>query len=171
MSKTILLAYATKYGSTLEVAEKLVEVLKSQGLNVDLQPARKVRTLEGYDAVVLGAPLLLFKWHKDAMNFLSRQHKALSQLPVAIFALGPSFKGDEGEWKGARKQLDRELVKFTWLKPAVVELFGGKFDPEKMNFFFKSTMRDIPAGDLRDWKAIEKWGANLADILFKASQE
>ena len=163
MTKSILVAYATQYGSTREVAEKLTETLKGKGLEADLQPARSVRSLDKYDAVVLGAPLLMFKWHNDALNFLARQRKALSQMPLALFALGPAFKGDENEFRQSRKQLKRELEKYTWLKPVEAEVFGGKFDPQKLNFIVRATMRDVPAGDFRDWKAIEAWGTNLAE--------
>ncbi len=163
MTKNILVAYATQYGSTHEVVEKLAKALESHGLEVDLQPARGVRSLDKYDAVVLGAPLLMFKWHNDALNFLARQRKALSQMPTALFALGPAFKGDENEFKQSRKQLKRELEKYTWLKPVETEVFGGKFNPQKLNFIVRATMRDVPAGDFRDWKAIEAWGASLAE--------
>jgi menaquinone-dependent protoporphyrinogen oxidase len=94
MSDSVLVAYATSYGSTLEVAEAVAATLRERGLEVDIQPMRQVRTLAGYSAVVLGAPLYMFRWHKDARRFLSRHRQALTKHPpesirVAIFALGP----------------------------------------------------------------------------------
>ena len=53
METKILMAYASKYGSTQEVAEAIAATLGERGLSVDLQPLRKVRTLAGYGAVVL----------------------------------------------------------------------------------------------------------------------
>jgi len=78
VSDSVLVAYATRYGSTQEVAEAIGETLREQGLGVEVRPAREVRTLEGYDAVVLGAALYMYRWHKDARRFLSRQRKALA---------------------------------------------------------------------------------------------
>ncbi len=115
METKILMAYASKYGSTQEVAEAVAATLGESGFGVDLQPMRKVRTLEEYGAVVLGAPLYFGHWHKDAINFLLRNEAALSQRPVAIFALGPN-SNDEKEMQGSRAQLDRELAKFPWLR-------------------------------------------------------
>ena len=69
METKVLVAYASSYGSTKEIAEVISETLRSQGLAVDLRPIRKVQTLEGYSAVVLGAPLYMFHWHKDARHF------------------------------------------------------------------------------------------------------
>src|SRR5215469_569468 len=70
MSASILVAYATRYGSTQEVAEAIAATLRERGLAVDIQPMRDVRSLDQYRAVVLGAPLYMFHWHKDAIHFL-----------------------------------------------------------------------------------------------------
>ena len=78
METKVLVTYASSYGSTQEIAEVISETLRSQGLTVDLQPIGKVRILEGYSAVVLGAPLYMFHWHKDALRFLSQHRKILS---------------------------------------------------------------------------------------------
>jgi menaquinone-dependent protoporphyrinogen oxidase len=101
MSDPVLVAYATRYGSTQEVAEAVASSLRERKLMVDFQPIRDVRTLAGYRAVVLGAPLYLGHWHADAGRFLSRRREALMERPVAIFALGP-FSMDEQKWQSAR---------------------------------------------------------------------
>ena len=88
-TKSILLAYASRYGSTQEVAEAITAVLREAGLEVDIQPMQEVRTLDDYDAVVLGAAIYNAKWHPDAHQFLSQHQETLRQRPVAIFALGP----------------------------------------------------------------------------------
>ena len=53
----ILVAYGTRYGSTREVAETVAATLGVQGIDTDVKQARDVRSLNGYDAVVLEAPL------------------------------------------------------------------------------------------------------------------
>ena len=90
MSDKVLVVYATRYGSTQEVAERVAETLRENGLQVDVKPARQVRALEGYRAVVLGAPLYIGRWLKDAHRFLARHQEGLAQRPVAVFALGPT---------------------------------------------------------------------------------
>ena len=174
MLTRILVAYATRYGSTQEVAEDIAETLREQGLAVDIQPVRQVQTLGQYQAVVLGAPLYMFHWHKDARHFLSRHRQELTRLPVAIFALGP-LHVEEKEWQGAQAQLDGELAKFPWLTPIAVELFGGKFDPEKLRFpealvnaMPASPLKNMPASDIRDWAAIRAWTTDLASKLAPA---
>jgi menaquinone-dependent protoporphyrinogen oxidase len=163
MSTSVLVAYATRYGSTQEVAEAVAATLRECGLAVDIGPIRDVRTLEGYHAVVLGAPLYMFHWHKDAMHFLAQHREALTQRPVAIFALGP-FHTDEKEFQVVREQLEKELAKFPWLRPEAIEIFGGKFDPQKLTFPHNlvPALKDMPASDIRDWTAIRAWASNLA---------
>ncbi len=158
MTKLVLVGYTTQYGSTKEVAEAIAGTLREGGLEVDLQPLSKVRTLEGYSAVVLGAPLIMFHWHRDALNFLSRHRNALSERPVAVFALGPTHKPhDAAEWKDSQEQLDKELAKFPWLKPAAIKLFGGKYDPALLRFPLNLMAGKEPASDIRDWEAIRAW--------------
>lgn len=170
MEEKVLVAHASKYGSTQEVAGTVAETLREHGLVVDIQPMRKVRTLAEYGAVVLGAPLYFGLWHKDALNFLSRNEDALAQRPVAIFALGPN-SNDEKEMQGSRAQLDKELAKFPWLTPDVIEVFGGKY-PAKLRFpesliasLPASPLHGMPASDVRDWTAIRAWASNLAAKL------
>ena len=122
-------------------------------------------TPAGYSVVVLGAPLYMFRWHKDARHFLSRHREALTQRPVAIFALGPFTTGDEKEWQGSREQLNKELAGFPWLTPVALEIFGGKFDPAKLSFPYNLFMRQVPASDLRDWTSIRAWASSLTAKL------
>jgi menaquinone-dependent protoporphyrinogen oxidase len=166
MSLSVLVAYATSYGSTLEAAQSIAETLRGCGLAVDVQPAKNVKDLSGYSAVVLGAPLYMFHWHADAKNFLGRQHTGLAALPVAIFALGP-FHNKEEELVSARQQLDKELVKFAWLKPVAIEVFVGKFEPAKLRFPYSliPALKKIPASDERDWEAIRTWAVGVAENL------
>lgn len=162
-AKTILVAFATIHGSTQEVAERVAATLREHGLDVDLLPVKHVRALDQYCAVVLGAPLYMFHWHKDALKFLAKHRTALAQKPVAIFALGP-VNQVEKEFVEARAMLDKELTKFAWLTPVALEMFGGKMEPAKFRFPYNliPAMNKMPASDIRDWTAIRTWASDLA---------
>src|SRR5512141_346857 len=69
-TKSILLAYASRFGSTQEVAESIAAALREGGLAVDLQPMQEVKALDRYDAVVLGAAIYNAKWHAEAHRFV-----------------------------------------------------------------------------------------------------
>jgi menaquinone-dependent protoporphyrinogen oxidase len=166
MPGKILVGYATRSGSTKEVAEAIAASLHDGGQEVDLQPMRNVRTLDGYRSLVLGAPLFMFHWHRDARAFFPRHREALKSLPVAVFALGP-FHDEEQEWHDVRAQLDKELAQFPWFVPVARQVFGGKFDPAKLRFPLSllPAMKKMPASDIRDWTAIRKWAGDLAAKL------
>jgi menaquinone-dependent protoporphyrinogen oxidase len=173
MPASVLVAYATRYGSTQEVAEAVGKALRERGLDVELLAASKVRSLDAYRAVVLGAPLYMFHWHADAHHFLSRHRKALTLpggLRLAIFALGP-WHADPKELQDARGQLDKELAKYAWLAPAAVEVFGGKFDPARLDFPYNliGPLKQMPASDVRDWTAIGAWAGGLPATLLIVS--
>ena len=166
MSDSILVVYATRYGSTQEVADKVAATLREGGLTVDVQPVKQVRTLDGYRAAVVGAPLYMFDWLKEARDFVSRHRAALEKIPVAVFALGPTEDKEE-DWTETRKQLDKVLSKFPWLTPVAVELFGGKFDPARLTFPYNMVpgLKRMPVNDIRDWEAIRAWAKSLAEKL------
>ncbi len=170
MPASVLVAFATRYGSTQEVAEAITATLGESGIEVDLEHLKTVKTLEGYQAVVMGAPLQMFKWHKDALAFLERHREALSRLPAAVFALGP-FNDVEKEWSDVRAQLDKALARFPWFAPVAVQVFGGKFDPATLRppYSWLPAMKRLPVSDIRDWEAISAWAEDLA-VRFKTAQ-
>ena len=114
MPASVLVAYASRYGSTQEVAEAVAATLRECELEVDSQPMREVRTLERYSAVVLGTAIYIFRLHKDARRFLSRYRAALTERPVAIFAMGP-FHNDEKECSLCASNLIKNLPSFPGL--------------------------------------------------------
>lgn len=170
MENKILVTFASTHGSMQEVAEVVAETLRSRGLTVDLQPMRKVRRIDGYSAVVLGMSIYMFHWHNDALRFLSRYKRVLSNgLPAAVITGGVSSKGDEDEWQEVRKQVNQELAKYAWFKPMAVEVIGGRHDPTKLRFPWSliPAVRNMPATDWRDWKVIRAWADSLSTTLLQ----
>jgi menaquinone-dependent protoporphyrinogen oxidase len=156
MSQKLLVAYATKKGSVAEVAEFIADTLRDRGHRVDVQPAREVKSVHGYDQVVLGGALYMGRWHADAKRFLTVHHEALGALPVAIFAMGPLTTEDK-DVTAARGQLDRALHAQPDVTPVSVAIFGGVVDPAKLHFPFNH----MPATDARDWDAIRDWALEI----------
>jgi menaquinone-dependent protoporphyrinogen oxidase len=165
LNRHVLVAYSSRYGSTREVAEEIADALSKNGLNADVDLARNVNTLAGYQAVILGAPFYIGRWQKEAQQFLIRNRKELIELPVAIFALGPISSGDQEQ---AKMQLDEELAKYPWLHPIDTAMFGGKYDPPNLSVIHRlltllpaSPLNGLPASDFRDWTAIRDWANNI----------
>jgi menaquinone-dependent protoporphyrinogen oxidase len=156
----VLVAYATKHGSTAEVAGDIAAELRERGLEVELAAARDVEDLEGYSGVVLGGAIYMGRWHHDARRFLGRNRRALAEVPVAVFGMGPLTTSD-GDVQQAQRQLDRALAGIHGLQPAKVAIFGGVVDPSKLRFPFNQ----MDATDARDPEAIRAWADEVADLV------
>jgi menaquinone-dependent protoporphyrinogen oxidase len=156
-SQHVLIAYATKHGSTKEVSESIADTLAASGHEVDVRHAANVHDLDGYDGVILGGALYMGRWHSDAIGFLERHRHALATIPVAIFAMGPKTLAD-ADVAGARAQLDRALAKVPDISPATVAIFGGVVDPSTLRF----PLSRMQASDARDWQAIAAWANEVA---------
>jgi menaquinone-dependent protoporphyrinogen oxidase len=157
MRTSILVAYASKRGSTEEVARFVGKRLRQRGLVVDVRKAAEVEELAFYDGVVLGGSIYFGRWHDDARAFLSRFRTALSDRPLAVFALGPKT-ASEPDLAESRTQLDHAL---DGAEPTTVAVFGGVIDPEKLRFPFNR----LPASDARDWAAIAAWADEVASLV------
>ena len=68
MNTKILVAYATASGSTIEVAKAIADALSQDGANVDLQNIKDIKDLSSYNAIIVGAPMIL-GWHRDIVSF------------------------------------------------------------------------------------------------------
>ena len=163
---SILVAYATKAGSTAEVAETVGAVLRGHGLRVDVRPAAEVESLDGHDAVVLGAAIYVGRLHPDARHFLKQRREELAARPFAVFAMGPRTL-EPADVEGSRQQLDRALGGTPALEPVATAIFGGVLDPAKLRF----PLNKIHASDARDWDAIHAWADELGSRLEQSGRE
>ena len=157
MYRTILVAYATKHGSTREVAETIAEVLRADGYDVTVRPASDITELDDVEAVVLGGALYTGRWHRDARRFLSRFRGELAARRLAVFGMGPKTMSTE-DVAGSRDQLGRALQSFPDLRPVATAVFGGVIDPSRLRFPFSH----LPASDARDWRQIRRWAAEVS---------
>ncbi len=163
MSDSILVAYATRYGSTQEVAERIAAILRERHYSVETRAMRDVQTPGTYAALVLGAPLYNAAWYPDAHRFLALHKATLTARPVAVYALGP-LSTSPAAMQNSRQQLERELGKYAWFKPATYEVFIGKYDPSKLSFV-QRLLNVTTASDNRDWDAIRAWALELSALL------
>ena len=94
MKSHCLVTYASKYGSTGEMAERVRDVLRREGLSADLLPVDQVATLTPYSAVILGSAVYMGRWRKEAINFLEANENKLARRDVWLFSSGPTGTGD-----------------------------------------------------------------------------
>lgn len=193
--KRVLVVYATFAGSTVEVAQAVGEELGRSGLQVEVRPIGEVRDLRGYDAVVVGAPMIL-GWHRAALRFLRRHRQALQDKPLAVFVMAISLtESSETLLKGVPITLDEQLPKpprrpgrlsfreryatlANYLRPilrstrpaspASIGIFAGRMEYGRLKWWavlFVMVIIQATAGDRRNWPAIRAWAAKLPAAL------
>ena len=164
MPERVLVAYATKYGSTTGIARRIGEVLSSHALDVDVQLVRPDLRIAGYGSVILGSSVYIGRARKEARIFLRSNEQALASMPVWLFSSGPT---DDSEFD---ERLDGWHVP-GWVKETVDRIaprdrivFGGAMDPGKMSGLERWIIRRIGAAtaDVRDWDRISAWAEKVA---------
>lgn len=173
---TVLVAYASKHGSTEEIAEAIVRELRSHGLDVDLRHADDLDdadALDGYDAVVLGSAVYFDRWQKDAIDVLKRFERELGERPTWLFSAGPTGGDPDATAKvigllaepkpfppgEAGKRAQHIAIRGH-------RLFGGRIEEAEMRGLLE---RWMPRGDWRDFDAIRGWADAIAAELAPAS--
>lgn len=167
MDNRILVAYATKYGATAEIAEKIGEVLVQAGFPLDVLPVHQVGSLNSYRAVILGSAVYIGRWRREAARFLKANERILAERLVWLFSSGPTGEGDpvkltEG-WifpKALQPVADR-------IQPRGIVVFNGSINLNKLKPLEKWMLSKVkaPLGDSRDWDAITSWAKAIAEQL------
>ena len=163
MDKTILIAYGTVAGSTKEVAQAISEEMQNAGAQVDVKPVENVKTIDGYDGVVVGTAVRMFHILGKTRRFLRRHKKDLQDIPVAYFLVCLTMGEETPENIEQAKKYAQPMINTK--EPVSLGLFGGCIDHEKLNDFFGKTMKSVPEQDHRDWEKISEWGRETLSNL------
>ncbi len=182
----VLVVYGSRHGGTRGIAERIGEVLRTRGLEADVAAADKVADVRAADAFVVGSGVYMGSWLKEAIDFIKRNEATLAARPLWLFSSGPlpgssaSKSADdpmadalgpaEGPGSGGRKKI-AELSAAT--NPRDHRVFLGAFDPkdppramsERLVRMMPASKGLLPAGDFRDWDAIEAWAREIAATL------
>jgi menaquinone-dependent protoporphyrinogen oxidase len=171
MLNRILVTYASRAGSTAEVAEAIGKTLAEGGRQVDVIPMNDVKDLSPYGAVVAGSAIRGSKWLPEAVQFIQTHRSTLAQKQFAMFTvcITMAMKNADKYRSGVMGWIApvRAMV-----KPLSEGLFAGVLDFSKLPVNWDTLMLRIsvafgifPRGDHRDWNAIRSWAENLNSIL------
>jgi menaquinone-dependent protoporphyrinogen oxidase len=172
----VLVAYASRHGATQGIAERLATTLSSAGLDAEALPAASVKSVEGYDAFVIGSAAYMFRWLKDATAFISGFRATLASRPVWLFSSGPL--GTEPLDAQGRDQkvsaVPRDIARLgPLLRARDHRVFFGAYDRdvkpigfgERFVKMMPAAREALPAGDFRDWPEIDAWAVSIAREL------
>jgi menaquinone-dependent protoporphyrinogen oxidase len=190
----VLVAYATNAGSTEAVAAAIGEELGKVGAPADVRRIHNVSGLNAYGAVIVGGPMIFGAWHREAVDFVTQQQRALRHVPVAFFITAlhlvrtadpnvtvpvyydpalatPPRRPDRLSFTERHSTVECYLApvlsKAPLVKPLSVAFFGGKMDHRALTLpkrLFAQIVIRKP-GDFRNWPAIHAWAADMRHVL------
>lgn len=164
----VLVAFASRHGATAELAEWIGAALRDDmaragwSAQVDVRAAHDVRTVEGYDAVVVGSAVYLGRWLEDARRLVDRHAAALSAVPVWIFSSGPL-----GAPPAPAASPNTTAPVLSRIAPVGERVFTGRLEPAGLGPVERAMSRAVkaPAGDWRDRDAVRAWVAEIGGAL------
>ena len=165
-----LVVYASSYGATKGIAERIAETIRGEGPQVDLVSADDPSIFEttAYDAFVIGSAIHAGHWLKPAIEFVRANRPLLKGAPVWLFSSGPIGEKAVGEPQPDPKEID-EVRDLVHVRDHMV--FGGSFDPETANLERIGWLEKqiathfLPVGDWRNWEDIEAWSRQIAAAI------
>jgi menaquinone-dependent protoporphyrinogen oxidase len=162
----VLVAVASRHGSSLQIGEVIATTLRARGLSAEMRRVEDVASLDGYDAVVLGSSIYAGHWLRRARVFVDAFEMELARRPLWLFSSGPV--GDPpkpmenpSEVAGIVKRLGSRSHR----------LFGGRIDGDALGLAEKALVALVraPHGDFRPWSDISVWAETIAADLAQVS--
>lgn len=159
----ILVAFASRYGGTLGIAEAIGRSLEDAGHDVDVLPVADADDLGRYDAFVLGSGVYVGRWLKSGRRFVERHSTVIAARPNWLFSSGPI--GDSPKPDGEAAVDVADLVAATQSRDHRV--FAGRLDKSRLRFGDRAVVTAVrsPEGDFRDWDEIDAWAREIASAL------
>ncbi|MEU2413748.1 MULTISPECIES: flavodoxin domain-containing protein [Streptomyces] len=159
MRHHVLVAYATRYGSTAELARFIARTLREEGLEAEALPAAEVTDVAAYDAVVIGSALYMGRWRRDAGRLTRRHRDALRERAVWAFSSGPldpsASERDIPPVPGARRAMERVRARGH-------VTFGGRLEAGAEGRIARAILDEGRGGDFRDFDAVARWARGIA---------
>lgn len=161
MQKKVLVAYASKYGSTGEVAQAIADQLCKRGVSADVRPVDEVTDLLPYGAFIVGSAIRMGRWLQSAVNFVETHADTLRQTPTSFFTVHMLNRDDSEESRQARAAYMEPV--HAVMMPQSEAFFAGKIAVKDLTFLDRLIARMVKAEDAddRDWQAIAAWADQI----------
>jgi menaquinone-dependent protoporphyrinogen oxidase len=161
MSTRVLVTYATRAGSTGDVADAIGKVLSARGFRVEVRTIKSRPRVEDFQAVVIGSAVRAGSWLPEAVAFVAEHQNALKRLAVAAFTVHLQNTGDDLQ-RVANRRAYLNTVR-PLLPPVAEAFFSGAIEPNKLSALDRLMVRAVkaPVGDFREWDKIRGWAETV----------
>lgn len=180
----ILAVYGSNYGQAEAVLRRVAAALEARGHTVtvykgDALPADLA--VEGYDAVVVAASILLGRYQAYIRGFVKRHAAALSARPSAFISVNGTAPESLPAWRAEAEGYLRTFLEEAAWSPRWTATFAGalrypRYDPiTRWVMTLISRKRKGPTDTAReyeftDWAAVDRFAEALAEGLAGAAE-
>jgi menaquinone-dependent protoporphyrinogen oxidase len=173
MTNKILVTYASRTGSTEEVAQFIGKTLSDLGETVDVISMNEVTDISKYNAVVAGSAIQAGKWLPEAVIFIETHKNELNQKSFAAFLVCMTLAMKKADSYSAFVSGFLDPIR-KMVDPKSEGLFTGILDINKIPSFVDRIKFRISVlfgvwkeGDHRNWQAIKTWATILRPLLIQ----
>jgi len=172
----ILLIYATTDGHTLEICQRLQQVIEKCGSPVQLLAIADTATVnpEDFTKIVLGASIRYGKHSRQVYDFIERNWQILDRKPNAFFSVNVVARKPEKSSPETNPYILKFLKQIPW-HPKNLAVFGGKLDYPGYRYWDRQMIRAImwmtdgPTApdtvvEYTDWQQVEAFGRLVAEM-------
>jgi menaquinone-dependent protoporphyrinogen oxidase len=158
----ILVTAATRHGSTKEIATLIAGLLDDAGLEADVLEPDDVRSLDGYDGVVIGSGVYMGRWLEPARQLIDRCRGEFVGRRVWLFSCGPL--GDPAKPDGEPADVEALQGATGAIDHRV---FPGRLVRSELGLGERVVVAGVraPYGDYRPWDDITTWARGIANRL------
>ena len=168
--------YSTVDGHTLEICERLVQVVEERGhaaTLLELTPD-SVIDLESYDRLVIGASIRYGKHRPEVAQFINENLEEIQSRQGAFFSVNAVARKPEKKDPDTNPYVKKFFKSISW-QPSVIGIFGGKIHYAKYGFLDRTMIRFImwmtkgPTAldsnvDFTNWDEVEAFGHALCEL-------
>lgn len=164
----VLVTYATKHGSTTDIAWSIANSFFDSGIRADVKKIQNVEDVRPYRLVIVGTPIYDNQILPEVLTFAELHTDWLEKRKVAVFVVGRTLKEPDSETLIRTERMLSRLK--NYINIFDTGMFAGKISPK--NLPIKERLEEVfgekKTGDFRDWEEIGSWAKELEKKVFSS---
>lgn len=165
MTANFLVTYATRQGSTADIANAIADALRDSGQAADVLPVSEVSNLSQYDAVFMGSAVRYGTVLPELIEFVKRRRFVLSAMPVACFIACQTIS--HHTYESAQEVAEYLEPVRRMIRVRSEGYFGGVLDYSSFPALTQRYLEEhhVPEGDFRNWMMIYRWTMKTMEMM------
>jgi menaquinone-dependent protoporphyrinogen oxidase len=167
----VLIVYGSLEGQTQKIAERIAEVIRHQGHQVNTLSAKQLPadfSTSKYDAAIIGGPVHMERYPKYLQHFVTTHRDWLNRIPAGFFSVCMAIHSQRPESRAQGLRYGENFLAQTGWQPILSKTFAGAVKYTQYNIITRFIMKMISKYngastdtsrdyEYTDWKAVENF--------------